>query len=135
MTNNSIWLIDRTLIRCYHSRPEWTEEQWQWKDTPHSPKLLHYRSFSIRWCNAISKALVMGGLTHQLLPTGLICVCVCVCVYVCVSVWFSLSKAIGLIGRVFANSPGDQSSIPGRVIPKTQKWHLIPPCLIHSIIR
>ena len=28
------------------------------------------------------------------------------------------------ISRVFANGPGDQSSIPGRVIPKTQKMLL-----------
>ena len=28
-------------------------------------------------------------------------------------------RAIGLKSRVFANSPGDQSSIPSRVIPKT----------------
>ena len=28
---------------------------------------------------------------------------------------------IGLVVRVFANGPGDQGSIPGRVIPKTQK--------------
>ena len=26
---------------------------------------------------------------------------------------------IGLVGRVFANGPGDLGSIPGRVIPKT----------------
>ena len=30
-------------------------------------------------------------------------------------------KHTGLIGRVFANGPGDWGSIPGRVIPKTQK--------------
>ena len=29
--------------------------------------------------------------------------------------------AIGLMSRVFANDPGDRGSIPGRVIPKTQK--------------
>ena len=29
-------------IRCYHSRPEWTWEQCQWRDTPHSLKLQHY---------------------------------------------------------------------------------------------
>ena len=29
--------------------------------------------------------------------------------------------AIGLMSRVFANGPGDQGSIPGRVISKTQK--------------
>ena len=28
------------------------------------------------------------------------------------------------MGRVFTNGPGDQSSIPGRVIPKTQKMVL-----------
>ena len=37
--------------------------------------------------------------------------------------------------RVFANGPGDLGSIPGRVIPKTQKWYLMPPCLTLSIIR
>ena len=40
------------------------------------------------------------------------------------------------MGRVFANGPRDQSSIPGRVIPKTfKKWYLIPHCLTLSIIR
>ena len=29
-----------------------------------------------------------------------------------------------ILSRVFANGPGDQSSIPGRVIPKTQKMVL-----------
>ena len=28
------------------------------------------------------------------------------------------------MSRVFANDPGDQGSIPGRVIPKTQKMAL-----------
>ena len=40
-----------------------------------------------------------------------------------------------LVVRVFAKDPGDGGSIPGRVIPKTQKWFLIPPCLTLSIIR
>ena len=35
-----------------------------------------------------------------------------------------VNQAIGLMSRVFANGPGDQSSIPGRVIPKTQKMVL-----------
>ena len=30
-------------------------------------------------------------------------------------------ESIALEGRMFANGPGDQGSIPGRVIPKTQK--------------
>ena len=37
--------------------------------------------------------------------------------------------------RVFANGSGDLGSIPGQVIPKTQKWYLMPPCLTLSIIR
>ena len=35
----------------------------------------------------------------------------------------------------FVYSPGDLRSIPGWVIPKTQKWHLMPPCLTLSNIR
>ena len=31
------------------------------------------------------------------------------------------SLDIGMMVRVFANGPGDLGSIPGRVIPKTQK--------------
>ena len=34
-----------------------------------------------------------------------------------------------MIVRVFASGPGDLGSIPGRVLPKTQKWFLEPPCL------
>ena len=33
-------------------------------------------------------------------------------------------RLIGLVGRVFANGPGDRGSIPGRVIPKTLKMVL-----------
>ena len=33
-------------------------------------------------------------------------------------------QAIGLISGVFGNGPEDQGSIPGRVIPKTQKMVL-----------
>ena len=32
--------------------------------------------------------------------------------------------SMGLISRVFANGPGDKGSIPGRIIPKTQKMVL-----------
>ena len=34
-------------------------------------------------------------------------------------------RLIGLVGRVFANGPGDLGSIPGRVIPKTLKMVLV----------
>ena len=33
-------------------------------------------------------------------------------------------RLIGLVGRVFANGPGDLGSIPDRVIPKTLKMVL-----------
>ena len=39
------------------------------------------------------------------------------------------------MGRAFANGPGNLGSIPGHVIPKTQKWYLIPPCLTLSNIK
>ena len=42
---------------------------------------------------------------------------------------------IGIMVRVFANGPGDLGSIPGRVIPKTQKMDLMLSCLTLSIIR
>ena len=34
------------------------------------------------------------------------------------------NRLIGLVGSVFTNGPGDQGSIPGRVIPKTLKMVL-----------
>ena len=33
-------------------------------------------------------------------------------------------RSIGLMSRVFTNGPGDRGSIPGRLIPKTQKMVL-----------
>ena len=36
---------------------------------------------------------------------------------------------------MLANGTGDRSSIRDRVIPKTQKFYLMPPCLTLSIIR
>ena len=35
-----------------------------------------------------------------------------------------MDRSIGLMSKMFANNPGDQSSIQGRVIPKTQKMVL-----------
>ena len=64
-------------------------------------------------------------------------ICVCVCVCVCITVtWSSIEKqrkgyVLPFLRKVtsespriteaFANGPGDLGSIPGRVIPKTQK--------------
>ena len=43
--------------------------------------------------------------------------------------WSKDVKDIGLVVRVLANDPGDLGSIPGRVIPKTQKMVLDAPLL------
>ena len=40
------------------------------------------------------------------------------------SVYYYRNWPIGQVGRVFANGPGDQGSILGQVIPKTQKMVL-----------
>ena len=45
------------------------------------------------------------------------------------------NPAICLISRVFANGPRYRGSIPGRFIPKIQKWYLMRPYLTLSIIR
>ena len=58
--------------------------------------------------------------------------CVCMCIYIYIYIHI---PDIGLVVRVFANGPGDLGSIPSWVIPKTQKWYLMPPCLTLSIIR
>ena len=53
--------------------------------------------------------------------------CVCVCVFVCLCEYthtYTHTPGHWPNGRVFANGPGDQGSIPGRVIPKIQKMVL-----------
>ena len=45
------------LIRCYHSRLEWTWKLRQWRGTSHSLKLQHYWSLTIK--------LFSGGFTPQ----------------------------------------------------------------------
>ena len=45
--------MDKTLIRCYHSGPGWTWERWQWRGTPHSPKLQHCWNLTIRLFSVI----------------------------------------------------------------------------------
>ena len=55
----SVWPIDMT-IRCYHSRPEWTWEQWQWRDTPHSLNLQGW-SPANRWFNVIFQDTCLWG--------------------------------------------------------------------------
>ena len=51
MQFSSIWPIDR---------PEWIWEWWQWRGTPYSPKLQHYKNFTSRLFSVISRTLVVG---------------------------------------------------------------------------
>ena len=51
------------------------------------------------------------------------------------SIHYTNNRAINLMSSMFANGPGDRGSILGRVIPKIQKWYLIPRCLTLSILR
>ena len=53
-----IWPIDRTLIRCNHSGPEWTWKQWQWRRTLHSSKLQHCWNITLRLFSVISRGAV-----------------------------------------------------------------------------
>ena len=50
-------------VRCYHSWSEKTWERWQWRSTPHFPKLQHYWSLTIRLFSVIFRVLIEKGLT------------------------------------------------------------------------
>ena len=45
----------------------------------------------------------------------------CVCIF-CGCIYFN--RTIDLMSKVFANNPGNRSSIPAQAIPKTQKMVL-----------
>ena len=44
----SIPLVLCNPYQCYHARPEWTWEQWQWRCALHSPKPQHHWNITIR---------------------------------------------------------------------------------------
>ena len=46
---------------------------------------------------------------------------------------FTTDQPIIQLSRVFTNVTVDRGSIPGKVIQKTQKIYLIPPCVTPSI--
>ena len=95
---SSIWSVDRTLIRCYHSRPKRIWEWWQWSGTQFSPKLQHKWNLTIRLVSVISRILIVAVVFFTPLqrssqcilqpqPTGHIhcqmCVCVYIYIYIC----------------------------------------------------
>ena len=55
-------------IRCYHSGPEWTWEQCQWRGTPHSPN--PHWNLAIRLFSVISRTLVGEVLPLRRKPIG-----------------------------------------------------------------
>ena len=55
---SSIWPIERTLSGAITQGPEWTWEQWQWRGTPHSPKLQQYWDLTIWLFSVISRTLI-----------------------------------------------------------------------------
>ena len=75
--------------------------------------------------NPFWKILLKSFLLTQNVCSELGCrVSIYLSVYFPVSIYSSKSQAIGLRGRVFAISLRVRGSIPGRVIPKTQKMVL-----------
>ena len=60
---SSIRPIHRILIRCYHSRTEWTWEGWQWRGIPDSLKPQHHWNLTIRLFSVIYRTLFVGSLT------------------------------------------------------------------------
>ena len=60
---------------------------------------------------------------------------ICIYIYLTALAGCNTRSILSEVGRRFANGPGDLGSIPGRIIPKTLKWYLIPPCFTLSNIR
>ena len=50
-------------IRCYHSRPAWTWEWWQWRGALHSSKPQYHWIVTIILFSVISRTFIEGGLT------------------------------------------------------------------------
>ena len=57
------------VTSCHHSRTVWSQEQWQWRGTQHSPKLQHYWNLTFRLFSVVYRILVVYILQSQ--PTGL----------------------------------------------------------------
>ena len=87
--------------------------------------------FWIQTCQTLFRIYFVS---HSACAEGWENICRYVCIYRHIYTHWQ-NRPIGQVGRVFADDPGDRGSLPGRVIPKTQKWYLTPPCLTLSIIR
>ena len=45
-------------IRCYLSKLEWSWKWWQWRGTPHSPKIQYYWNLTIKLFRVITRTFV-----------------------------------------------------------------------------
>ena len=57
----SLQRCSQCILRPQPTRPVGTWERWQWRSTPHSPKLQHNWIRTIRWLSDISRILVGEG--------------------------------------------------------------------------
>ena len=86
-------------------------------------------------CPAITALFSFGKLLRpQAITLALLKICRIFLEYRGVRGYFFIA-IIGLVGRVFANGPGDLSSIPRRVIPNTFKMALDTSLLNTHLIR
>ena len=80
-------------------------------------------------CDSLIHSLIMWLTVSSLSPHNLHLLFCCVLsivtsIYFLLMALFCAAIYIGMMVRVFANGPGDLGSIPGRIIPKTQKMVL-----------
>ena len=82
------------------------------------------------WCISYWKGNLLVALNYGRQLYFITYIYIYIYIYICIC-----NQPIGIMVRVFTNGPGDLDSIPGRVIPKTLKMVLMPPCLTLSNIR
>ena len=82
-------------IRCYHSGPEWTWEQWQWRGTPRSQKLQDW-SLTLGLFNIITRTLIGRVLPLCKDAVGVFCSPSWLGQWCC-SFWISFFKKVMLI--------------------------------------
>ena len=95
--------------------PEWTWEQWQWRGTPHSPKLQHCWNPTIRLVRVISRTLI--GLT----PLQMCSQCILLpqpkgqCVFCLVSLFNGISTFVGDLMPMLFSKRNSSGTFFGRI--------------------
>ena len=62
---------------------------------------------------------------------------VCIHVYICVYIYVHIHvhMYVYVCIYIYSGIMINVHQLPGRIIPKTQKWHLMPSCLTLNIVR